>query len=94
MTKKKEDLAADIEVAKEIGWFGLGRKAAVWDAMSRNTLADDLGEFEDSRKFTYHVEDATGERLLAHARQDAAMDYYAARAAYQETTNAGRWSWL
>jgi len=51
----------------------------VWDAMARNILADDLGEFSDSFKQDYEMDDITRDRLIAHARSDAAMGYVAIR---------------
>ena len=94
MVKRKEDLAANVQTAKEFGWFGWGKKPAIWEAMARNILRDDLGEFEDSTGFTYDVDEPTRDRLIAHARQDAAMAFYAARAAHTAAAKARFWSTL
>jgi hypothetical protein len=94
MTNSKEDLDASIEVAKDMGWFGWGKKPAIWDAMAFNVLQKDLGEFEDSTTIDYGLDESTRDRLIAHARQDAAMAFYAAQAAYREAANARLLSWL
>lgn len=91
MVKKHEDLKAEVESNREIG---LRSHTSKWDTMARNVLRDDLGEFEDSIKFEYDLDVKTRDRLIAHTRQDAAMAYYAARAAYLEAVNARILSWI
>jgi hypothetical protein len=40
--------------------------------MSQSILQDDLGNFSDSRNLVYDLSDEQRDRLIAHARQDAA----------------------
>jgi hypothetical protein len=94
VTNKREDLKDSLQVAKEMGWFGLGRHGAIWDTKSRNTLSDDLGEYEDSRRHEYDLDGPTRDRLIAHARQDAAMAFYAAADAHKEAAASRLLSWL
>jgi len=94
MTKRREDLRSALEDASEMGWFRIGLRAAQWEVKSKNILDDDLGSFEDSTRFDYDLDEASRDRLLAHARQDAAMAFYASADAHAEASSARLWSWL
>lgn len=94
MVEKKADLRQALEVLKENNWFGYGRARSIWNEKSRNTLMDDMGEYDDSLCYAYDMDEITRDRLIAHARQDAAMAFYAASDAHREASAARRWSWF
>ena len=63
----REALAAEIFGLKLVRAGRLQTNAAI----ARHTLAGDLGEHSDSWLTDYSLDEATRDRLLAHARQDA-----------------------
>ncbi|MGG3814203.1 hypothetical protein ABEV34_21525 [Methylorubrum rhodesianum] len=69
MTSRPDDhIAQAIRVQRD-----LGMKGDNWDnhAVARGTLYGDLG-YEGSNQSFYDLDEPTRDRLLAHARQDAA----------------------
>ncbi|NKK58783.1 hypothetical protein GFM44_23070 [Rhizobium leguminosarum bv. viciae] len=62
------DLKVRLDAIRSLG----GDQAAVDAAIARNILHEELGQFEGSSLPTYGLDDATRDRLIAHARQDAA----------------------
>ncbi|MHC2454523.1 hypothetical protein ACVMIX_001164 [Rhizobium leguminosarum] len=62
------DLKVRLDAIRSLG----GDQAAVDAAIARNILHEELGQFEDSALATYNLDDTTRDRLIAHARQDAA----------------------
>ncbi|MBY5317914.1 hypothetical protein GR210_27055 [Rhizobium leguminosarum] len=64
----EQDLQTRLQAIRSLG----GNDQAFVDAtIARNILHEDLGQFEGSLT-TYNLDDATRDRLIAHARQDAA----------------------
>jgi hypothetical protein len=65
----QEGLRGELQVLRD-----LGRKGPTWEAqaLSRCTLHEDLGYYSDSTNSDYGLDEATRDRLIAHARQDAA----------------------
>ena len=51
---------------------GRTSRADIDAEMSRNILQGDLGQFRDEGNESYFLDDDAKDRLLAHARQDAA----------------------
>ncbi len=72
MTEKltaEQDLKVRLGAIRAVG----GNDAAAINAtIARNILHEDLGRFEGAQTI-YHLDKATQDRLLAHARQDAAL---------------------
>jgi hypothetical protein len=69
-----ERTAKDAHSASLWARRSLGQKGAFWDnyATARVTLEGDLGQFTDQPPAYYDLDEPTRDRLLAHARQDAA----------------------
>lgn len=90
---KNEELKTDLANIRPIrGWLSVDQRR--WEARARNVLHDDLGYFDDSGKVDYDLDQPTRDRLLAHARQDVAMLYYALVKAEEEARTARIWSWV
>jgi len=63
----EQDLQARLTAIRTAG----GGQPEIDATIARNILHEDLGHF-DSQLTTYGLDDATRDRLIAHARQDAA----------------------
>lgn len=70
------------------------RTAAKWDIQAGHVLHADLenGEDEGGASYVYHLTDAQRDRLLAHARQDAAHAVFGVHDAFQEARMSRRLS--
>src|ERR1700682_2013588 len=66
-----EALAASLKAAKSMFVRGSNWDKQANHIVSRNVLASDLGRYSDPLP-AYHLDEDTRDRLLAHARQDAA----------------------
>jgi hypothetical protein len=68
----------------------MGQKGPFWDnyATAQITLDGDLGRFEDRAPFIYDLDDAARDRLIVHARQDAA------HALLNTSTMLGQLAWV
>lgn len=77
MTKQtfREAMASSLAAIKAVE--GKVSPEAYESTFSRLTLKEDLGEIGDSWGSIYGLDDATRDRLIAHARQDAALNYAA-----------------
>jgi hypothetical protein len=85
METTREAARSEIRSRREVGQHG---HHVVNGAVARETLNQDLGYHSDSVNHAYGLDDPTRDRLIAHARQDAAhamlngvTAYKAARAA-------------
>jgi hypothetical protein len=67
VNEAKTALRAQLRFIKEMGGDQSERDAAI----ARNVLHEDLGYY-DKRQFIYDLDEATRDRLITHARQDAA----------------------
>ena len=72
MTTKNEDLELNLWALKSITTTKV-KQSDEWLTISRNILDDDLGLFTDSYNSNYELDGQTRDRLIVHARQDAAM---------------------
>jgi hypothetical protein len=63
-----DHLKMQLAMSKDMGWKDHNALNLV---VARNVLQEDLGRFT-GRLHTYHLDGDTRDRLLAHARQDAA----------------------
>jgi hypothetical protein len=63
-----DHLKMHLAISKDMGWKDPNALNLV---VARNVLQEDLGRF-NGRLHPYHLDDDTRDRLLAHARQDAA----------------------
>lgn len=63
----KAALRSELRFIKDFGGGRAQRDAAI----ARNVLHEDLGYY-DSQQFVYSLDEDTRDRLIAHARQDAA----------------------
>lgn len=68
----EEDEAAALDRAKLLREMSGDDQPFIDFMTSRNILHEDLGYIETVQTF-YHLDEATRDRLLAHARQDAAL---------------------
>ncbi len=91
--KKAQALKLSLKTIRDIPGR-LPKRQAEWDAAARNVLQEDLGMFDDSVCHDYGLDETTRDRLIAHARQDAALAYYAAAKAEGEARSARIWSWF
>lgn len=80
-----EELRAQIKVMREMG----ATQAAIDAKMAQNILHEDLGYFA-SKTTEYDLDPQTRDKLLAHARQDAAHAVYAAMSAANEVRKLRR----
>lgn len=74
-----EALRMQLRAMKDLG----ADQRAIDAATARNVLHEDLGYFR-SKSTEYVLDEATRDKLLAHARQDAAHAVYAALTAARE----------
>jgi hypothetical protein len=86
--KFREDLKSKIEMNRS-----LGRNGANWEnaAMANCILQEDLGHYPDSPLFDYGLDDEARDRLLAHARQDAAHALCNTETLLKQAKSLRRW---
>ncbi len=84
-----EAVRLDLEIQKAVGKVSQEQIEAT---MARFGLKDDLGEFEGWQT-VYDLDTATRDRLIAHARQDAAMAYYSSNNTKKEVRRLRRLVW-
>lgn len=89
-----EDLNSRLKAIDDLPFSKKSKHRGKLDATSANILQDDLGQFSDSIKFDYHLDDTTRDRLIAHARQDAAMAYLMATDVYDQAKAANNYAKL
>lgn len=72
------------------------RTAAKWDTLASHVLHADIedGEDESDTASFYHFTDPQRDRLIAHARQDAAHAVFGVYDAYKAARDARMWSWF
>ena len=92
MLTKDEDLKLKLQTLKSLNNTAGENKVLEWDMISRNISSEDRGEFKDSFCPTYDLDDVTRERLLVHARQDAAMTFLAASDTYKQANMANKYA--
>lgn len=71
-TTFQEAMAADAFAAKLIR-SGRSKREDYEASFARNILHEDLGYIGDDTQTCYHLDEDTRDRLIAHARQDAAL---------------------
>jgi hypothetical protein len=71
-----------------LGGSGWAREVDTNFALGRNVLREELGEFGDWEGASYALDQATRDRLLAHAREDAAASAAMAKSAFREAYNS------
>lgn len=86
--EKNTELREVIAAIRELPAGGRAKKSAELNVISQNILHDDLGRFSDSTSYDYELDDTTRDRLIAHARQDAALACLTSSRAVQEARNA------
>lgn len=67
-------LKVEVDMAKAID--GRMPEERLEEAMARLGLKEDLGELKSDWLTDYGLDDTTRDRLIAHARQDAALAYF------------------
>ena len=77
MTTKDEALQISLSSVRKRKTDAEDKRRGEWNALSKNVFDDDLGFFSDSIEYDYELDNATRDRLIAHARQDVAMNYMA-----------------
>jgi len=92
MTTKNDDLRGVLNAIRDMPATAREKRSAILNARSRNILHDDLGEFTDSIEFNYYLDDPTRDRLIAHTRQDTAMNFNAIEDVYLVSLAAKRYS--
>lgn len=92
---RAKDLEAGIDAAQRYAPAGL-KTVMKWDAMAHHTFHADVEDGQDgvSTNDFYDFTDVQRDRLLAHARQDAAQAVFGVHDAYQEARAARILSWL
>lgn len=88
----EEDLKARHIAINSLPFTNKERIIKKWDALARNVLKDDLGEFTNSDPTCYFYDDATRDRLIAHTRQDAAMVYGAVKDTHDNANMANKYA--
>lgn len=87
----EEALKTDLWAEKMIA----GMKSTTMDAaLARNILAGDLGEFKDRFLTAYSLDEDTRDRLIAHARQDAAHAVLIAVRNQKQIAGLKRMAWV
>lgn len=86
-TTTRESIRADLDARKVMGQSGEIVRSEV---IARAMLDQDLGYHSDSPRHDYGLDDTTRDRLIAHARQDAANAQGDAMAAYKAAIVAKR----
>ena len=92
MTKANDNLREVLYGIKELPASSKDKQIGVWNAISKNTLQDDLGRFSDSQNYDYDLDDATRDRLIAHTRQDTALNYNVNRSILKAVNTARLYS--
>ena len=71
------------------------RTATKWDIHAGHILHADLEDgLDEEAAHLYHFTDAQRDRLIAHARQDAAHAVFGVHDAYKAARDARLWSWF
>ncbi len=68
----QEALASGLAAQRELRKLGLGSQIDDANVVAQNVLHEELGYFPKSTLATYSLSEATRDRLIVHARQDAA----------------------
>lgn len=89
---RAKDLEAGIDAAQRYAPAGL-KTVMKWDAMAHHTFHADVEDGQDGVS-TNDFTDVQRDRLLAHARQDAAQAVFGVHDAYREARGARILSWL
>jgi len=92
MTTKNDDLRGMLNAVRDMPATAREKRSAILNARSKNILDDDLGKFTDSMAFSYYLDDPTRDRLIAHTRQDTAMNFNAIEDLYSVSLTAKRYS--
>lgn len=88
MTSSREAesaLRSQLKFIKDMGGGRTQQDAAI----ARNVLHEDLGYY-DGQQSIYNLDDDTRDRLITHARQDAAHAVISAASIYQEVLSIKR----